>query len=344
MWVVDNNTPLAVDRGFLRDRRGGEVWIVTIKGTFDVRQNGSLRVSEVQDSPARGAAWAGEPGKSSLLHDTDFILAKAGTDVLVQGHAYAPAGRETKSIEVGLRVGTLVKRIRVHGVRAWMRSALAGNIVPGPARPFEKVALCYENAFGGSDTEGRKGVPLCCARNPVGKGFRHDPSILVHQAAPQLETIDGALRAGPYDAVPAGFGPIAPGWLPRAALAGTYDKAWQENEAPLLPKDFDERFYRSAPQDQQLSGFMPAGHLIELFNMTPEGFWSVRAPDLAFTMRVIFSDGEERSKAVLHTVMLDPDNHHVQFVWHASLPCHGREHRLTRAIINWEGDRTCLLP
>jgi hypothetical protein len=31
MWVVDNNTPFAVERGFLRDRQGGEVWIVAIK-------------------------------------------------------------------------------------------------------------------------------------------------------------------------------------------------------------------------------------------------------------------------------------------------------------------------
>jgi hypothetical protein len=344
MWVVDNNTPFAVERGFLRDRQGGEVWIVAIKGTFNVRPDGSLRVSDDQSPPARVAVWSGEPGKSSLLHDTDFVLAKAGTDVLVRGHAYAPRGRETRSMEVGLRVGALMKRFRVHGVRAWVKSPLAGNIVPGPGRPFEKVALCYENAFGGSDAQGPKGAPLTCARNPVGKGFCHNPSVLVHQAAPQLEGVEGGMRAGPYDAIPAGFGPIAPGWLPRASLAGTYDEAWRENEAPLLPKDFDQRFYRSAPQDQQLPGFMPAGQAMELFNVTPEGVWRVRAPDVALNMRVIFTDGEERAKAALHTAVLEPDSHRVQFIWQTNLPCHGREHKLARAIVNWEGDRTCLLP
>lgn len=344
MWVVDNNTPFAIERGFLRDRQGGEVWIVAIKGSFDVRPDGSPRVSEVQDLPTRAAVWSGEPGKSSLICDTDFILAKAGTDILVQGHAYAPKGKETKSMEVALRVGALLKRIRVHGVRTWTESPLTGHIVPGPAIPVKKVAICYENAFGGSDATGRKGAPLCCARNPVGKGFRHDPGKLIHQAAPQLETIDGTVRAGPHDALPAGFGPIAPAWMPRASLAGTYDKAWEESQAPLLPKDFDERFYRSAPQDQQLPGFMPAGQLLELLHMTPEGPWRARTPEIALTMRVIFTDGEERAKAVLHTVMLDPDRRRVQVVWHASLPCHGREHKLTRAIVNWEGDRRCLLP
>jgi hypothetical protein len=344
MWVVDNNTPFAVERGFLRDRRGGEVWIVVIKGTFDVRQDGSARLAEEQEPPARVASWSGEPGKSSLLQDSDFILTKAGTDVLVRGHAYAPKGRETQSVEVALRVGTLVKRIRVHGLRVWMKGPMSSNIVPSPARPFVKVALSYENAFGGSDSEGPKGAPLCCARNPVGRGFRHDPKLLLHQAAPQLETIEGSLRAGPYDAIPAGFGPIAPGWMPRTSLAGTYDKSWEENEAPLLPKDFNERFYRTAPADQQLSGFMPAGQVMELVNMTPEQFWRVRAPDLAFKMRVVFTDGEEQAAAVLHTVMLDPDKRRVQFVWQASLPCHGREHRLSRAIVNCQGARTCLLP
>jgi hypothetical protein len=343
MWVVHNNTPFAVDRGFLRDRRGGEVWIVVIKGTFDVRQDGNLHLCQEQEPPARAAAWSGEPGKSSLLHDSDFILTKAGTDVLVRGHAYAPKGRETPSIEVALRVGTLVKRIRAYGVRTWRKGPMSFHIVPGPARPVRKVALSYENAFGGSDSGGPKGAPLCCARNPVGKGFCHDPAALVHQAAPQLETIDGSLRAGPHDAIPAGFGPIAPGWIPRASLAGTYDRSWQENEAPLPPKNFNERFYRAAPVDQQLSEFMAAGQTMELVNMTPaDPFWRVRIPNLAFKMRVIFTDGEEQATAVLHTAMLDPDQHRVQLVWQSSLPCHGREHRLSRAIVNCQGARACL--
>ncbi len=122
MWVVDNNTPLAVERGFLRDRQGGEVWIVVIKGTFDVDPKGNLHLASEQAPPARVAAWSGEPGKSSLLHDSDFVLAKGGTDLLVHGCAYAPGGRVAPTVEVGLRVGALVKRIRVHGVRAWTQS------------------------------------------------------------------------------------------------------------------------------------------------------------------------------------------------------------------------------
>ena len=344
MWVIDNNTPLAVDRGFLRDRQGGEVWIGVIKGTFDVAPDGGLRVAAEQVPPAKVAAWSGEPAQSSLLHDTDFVLSRSGTDVLVHGHAYAPRGQRVLTVDVGLKVGSLVKRLRVHGVRAWMASYFSSAIVPGPARPLDKTPITYENAFGGTDPDAPAKKPTCATHNPVGNGFTHDPKKLLDQSAPRVETVDVPIEAGPRDVKPAGFGPIAPHWMPRAGLAGTYDKDWETNRAPLLPKDFDERFYRSAPADQQLPQPLGAGQTIELYNMTPEGYWRLRIPELTFRLRVLFTDGEERVNAALHTVLLWPDARRVQLVWHSSLPCHGREHKLTRAIVNWEGDKTCLSP
>jgi hypothetical protein len=46
---------------------------------------------------------------------------------------------------------------------------------------------------------------------------------------------------------PAGFGPIACHWQPRVGFAGTYGDAWVANRLPLLPDDFDDRFFQSAP-------------------------------------------------------------------------------------------------
>jgi hypothetical protein len=60
-------------------------------------------------------------------------------------------------------------------------------------------------------------------------------------------------------------------------------------------------------------------------------------------MRTIFTDGEESTKAHLHTVVLRPDEARAQLIWYASCRCHGREHRLTRAIVHWEGGRDWLL-
>jgi len=344
MWVAHNNTPFAIERGFIRDRQGGEVWLLVIKGTFDISADGSLRRAAEQPSPARAAAWSGEPGRSSLLHDADFILGKNATDVLVHGHAYAPAGRPAPSVDVTLKIGSLVKRLRAHGVRAWMRSPTSRAIVPGPAQPFDRVAITYEQAFGGSDPLAPPARPTGCAHNPVGVGFCYRPDTLIGQPAPRITYVDAPLQAGAMDVAPAGLGPIAPAWAPRARLAGTYDEAWEARRAPLPPDDFDDRFYRTAPADQQLHGFLSAGQTVELFNLTPHGYLRARVPDLTFKMRAIFTDGEERTHAVLHTMLLHPDQARVQLVWHTSLACHAREHKLTRAIVDVEGDRTCLSP
>ena len=37
------------------------------------------------------------------------------------------------------------------------------------------------------------------------------------------------------------------------------------------------------------------------------------------------------------TVMIDSDVREVRLTWHAALPCAGREHRLSDAIVNCEG-------
>jgi len=115
MWVVDNNTPFPVDRGFLRDRQGGEVWIVVIKGSFEVQRNGGVRAAAEQTPPSRVASWSGEPGKSSLLHDTDFVLKQNGTDVLVRVHYTGICGTDVhiykwdewaqKTISVPMTIG-----------------------------------------------------------------------------------------------------------------------------------------------------------------------------------------------------------------------------------------------
>ncbi|MCV5264373.1 DUF2169 domain-containing protein, partial [Escherichia coli] len=54
----------------------------------------------------------------------------------------------------------------------------------------------------------------------------------------------------------AGFGPVPPFFEARQTLAGTFDEEWIENRKPMLPLDFDRRFFQSAPADQQCKGFL----------------------------------------------------------------------------------------
>jgi hypothetical protein len=343
VWVLFNNTPFSAERGFMRDRHGAEVWLGALRASFSVGVDGRLRRAERQTAPLRAPLWAGEPGLSSLLDDVDFHP-KRGTDVWVLGHAFAPRGRAASAVDVTLRLGGKDKTVRVHGSRIWERSANGARVVPGPANAFERVPLTYELAFGGSDVSAPDVARRVCGPNPVGRGFAHSPEGLLGTPAPQLEHPGAALVACPEQLAPPGFGPIAPSWQPRLGLAGTYDDAWKTRRAPLPPEDFQEGFYRSAPHDQQLPRFIAGGEPIELVNVTPEGSFRVQLPELRVRMTTVFSDGSETTLAPLHTVRLLPDERRVELCWLACLPCQGREHKLLRARIDCDGERSCRLP
>jgi hypothetical protein len=329
MWQIDNRTPFAADRGWVRDRRGTEVWLVAVKCTFDVRPDGSTVVSAHQPPVLRAAEYTGAPGKSSLRFDSDLILTKKTTDVIVVGDAHAPGGRPVAEMDVGLRVGPIQKILRVVGDRVW------GAFGASTPEPFVRMPLLYECAFGGVDGASANPERSTEWRNPVGTGFALSRDHLRGVALPNIEYRDdrgGAWKDRPR---PAGFGPLAPHWQPRVAFAGTYDEAWRNDRQPLLPADFDDRFYQCAPQDQQTPSFLRGGEPVVLYHLTPGGELRFSLPKLFLGFVTQFSD---RSREVhqdrrLHTVIIDTDGPRVSLVWHTALPCHSRVQRLERTFV-----------
>jgi hypothetical protein len=345
MWVAQNYTPFPVERAFLRDLQGGETWILVVRATFDVRPDGTLRKAAEQVPVCLAPSYFGKPGESSLRYDTDIVLPRPGTDVLLHGHAYAPGGRAAEMVQVAIKAVGWAKTLHVHGERLWQRHAGTGRLVASRGRPFVKLPLTYEKAWGGRDP-GPQGErpPTCAAENPLGSGFAKNPLDLLGRPAPSIEDPRAPATPGPGPATPAGFGPLAPSWAPRVRFAGTYDDKWKNERAPLYPADFDPRFFRVAPADQQLPP-TPAGvQRFELVNLTPSGRLKISLPTITIRARTIFSDGEVPSQGALHTVILEPDHPRVQLVWHMAVPCQGREQLLERSQIDWEGDAACLSP
>lgn len=324
MWQIDNRTPFAVGQGWVRDRDGAEVWLVAVKASFDVMPDGSLEIAREQTPLFRAAQYVGEPGKSSIRYESDMVLTKTTTDVLVVGHAFAPGGQPVTTLDVGFRVGSMQKVLRVLGPREW------GALGPTKPEPFVSMPLVYERAWGGVDVHAPDPGTAWEWRNPVGCGFAVKASNLHGLPLPNVEWPDRLIRSWDDRPDPAGFGAICSHWQPRASFAGTYDDHWMETRQPLLPEDFDARFFQCAPADQQAREFLVGGEQVMLLNLAPASQMQFRLPALQFEMQTRFSDGERREHEPprLHTVLLEPDFPRVSMVWHSALACHAKVYQL----------------
>ncbi|MCL2725810.1 MAG: DUF2169 domain-containing protein [Polyangiaceae bacterium] len=329
MWIVDNRTPFAAERGWVRDRNGAEIWLVAIKATFDIRPDGSTEVSKKQPPVSRVPEYHGEPGKSSIRYEADLVLCKRTTDILVVGHAHAPHGRPVTELDVGFQVGPVKKMLKVFGDRFW------GMFGPGAPASFVKMPLVYERAFGGVDTKSNRPDRDWDWRNPVGRGFAVKKGHLQDVPLPNIETPDRLLRAWDDRPPPAGFGAIASHWQPRVSYAGTYDERWMKERQPLLPDDFDETFYQCAPRDQQAPSFLVGGEPVACMNLSPGGTLRFSLPRVHPGFETRFYDGSREFHKLrkLHTVILEPDHPRVSLVWHSALPCHFKGEKLERTIV-----------
>ena len=320
MWAISNTTPYAAERTWVRDKHGAHHWIVVVKATFDIGQDGKLSLADEQRPPLHEPEYWGEPGLSSVRYEADLVAPKPGTDVIVNANAHAPKGKPAGNVDVVLRVRKLTKTLRVYGTRVYTRGL--GGLGTSKPLPFERKPITYEWAYGGSDLEDpdpRK--QRIDARNPVGKGVSRNPSHLVNAPAHTIEYPTGNhAKTGP-----AGFGAIASFWSPRRELAGTYDATWVQKRRPLLPTDYDDRFTLCAPKDQTLPKHLYGGEPIALFNMTPEGLLHFELPKIYLTFSTSFGTRVQEHRSKLVSVVVDAEERRLIVSWQTSLRVSARD-------------------
>ncbi len=330
MWLLMNETPFAAEQTWTRDERGAEFWLVTIRASFEVAQDGHQIPAEEQTEVQRAPAYAGDPTTTALITDIDFVLWKSGTDVLVEGNAITPGQHPEPRSQVRVKIADIDKSLNILGDRR-IYKGLFGPKMTDPD-PFVEMPVTWERSYGGWDRVGKKEAwePY----NPAGCGFASHPSHLYETQAPNVEYPDAPYRTS-APGRPAALGPIAHHWQPRVQYAGTYDKDWEENRDPLLPADFDRRYYRSAPTDQQTAQPLSGYEEVHIVGMTPDGYLDFLLPRINFDVITTFrGSGGVRQKPTIHTLWLKPNRRRFEIVWNSALEVPpGREERLIGSTV-----------
>ncbi len=325
MLRVENRTPYAVALFPYQEVSGRDAAVVVIKGTFAVRPGrADAPVADEQEPIRHAAEHGGEPGESSMRFDSDMWPPKPGTDVALVGSAHAPSA--TTELDVSLRVGRLQKTLRVFGDRAFYTTA--GRVGITSPKPFVTMPIAYERAFGGKDDS---------AANPADHGFEERNHVGVGFVAPRGgKKLDGAplpniedprqlLQNAGDRPPPAGFGMIPPHWAPRLRYAGTYDERWRRERCPLLPLDFDTRYYQAAHPELISPKHLVGGEQVQATNVARGGATLAFAlPRRQLDVQVVLKSAKLAAPAALDTVVIEPDRQRLLLTWRAPIAC-GRD-------------------
>ncbi len=333
MQISSNTTAMQAGLALTTDREARDHCVVVIKGTFTFDKTGEARLAELQRALVYSDEHHGDPGTTSIRHECDFASVKSRVDLLVHGHAIAPGGRPVERMLVRLEMPSRQKDLLVTGERRWERGLL--GLSATPPKPFTRMPLIYERAFGGSDHSHpdlkHQGTEL---RNPVGMGFRKNPQAVDSDGVPlpNVEHPKQPLERWNDAPPPVGFGVVGRAWLPRRSYAGTYDQHWLDKVYPFLPADFDPRYFQCAPEDQQLPS-LRGGELMRCLGMTESGSWTVKIPRVQVPVRFCFHDRKVDGEPCLDTVLLDCDTREAVLTWRASVPLTKKLNHLREVLV-----------
>lgn len=332
MLQLENETPFSADRAILLDRRGSQIWVVAVKATYRLDARGVPALHEAQEPVTAAPLWSGEPGRSSLLRDAELVVEHPGTDVTCNGAAWAPPGRAADHVDVGIMVGQVTRLLRVFGERVWVKG-LAGLTATAP-RPFERMPITWERAYGGSEGEPGGSAFAAETRNPIGRGFATSAASLLEKPLPNVEDPLDPIRTWRDRPAPAGLGAIPPDWSPRRERGGTCDERWRRTRMPLWPADYDARHHQSAPPGLALEPPLKGGELVTTTGLVPEGGLTFRLPREYLVVETRLGGQWSRQRVHLERVILEPDDRKLLLVWAARLDCvtRGREVERSRVL------------
>jgi hypothetical protein len=336
---VLNHTPFPAIAFRQFNLAGDMMGVVSMRGTFKLVDEGPLAMASKQEPLELSDVYGtDDPHASDMITQGSLVPFKPGTDVTFVGAAYTLDGAPAKTWTCGVSVGQVFKNLRVHGPRHWIDARSASQSskivsknpskrhwVMGEAEPVPYVVLSWDHAFGGIIPDFGDGLSATYQENPRGRGIVNNavPDDVRGVPAPQIEAIDKPISNWTENYEPENIAPIPPFWPQRQRLAGTYDDDWLNNRHPLLPKNFDFRFWQCAHPDLIAKRWLRGDEEFELRNLLYR-HPRVRGtlPGINLQMQLPQGDATGVAPLVLDGVHFDmrPGVGRVFLTWRAGFP------------------------
>ncbi|MFO0588972.1 MAG: DUF2169 domain-containing protein [Polyangiaceae bacterium] len=287
---------------------------VIAKATCDLVPDGPAALRGEAEALSGDRSTAGPRGML-CVYPSDLSPFKVRADVLLVGHAQAPAGGAAE-VTVGFKFGAeesgFDRRLLVFGERSWQRVGPA--LKPSEPAVFLRMPLSYDHAFGGRGH----------ATNPLGLGFesarnapppppKNKPSPKTSAAKkpallPHLEDPNDRLRAPQQTPKPASFGP-----LPRTAR--------DDKPSRSLADAYDWTRHQAAPPEQRLP-FLRGDEPFEILGVHPKlPVLKGALPGVSVRCRAERHGGaKEEIPMRLDTAFFDLDLGTLTLVWRGTIP------------------------
>ncbi|WP_338849526.1 DUF2169 domain-containing protein [Massilia sp. W12] len=321
-FELDNQTPFAAHVQSEPDLQGHDAALVLLKASFILGQEGFAPVE--QQTPLRQQALRKRIGELGLEEVQMRLLSswleeevvwqthetsppKAQFEILLCGHV--SHAQPQAALDAILDLGGQQRHLRAHAPRYHDGAQI--RLVGGGVR---SVPLCASFAHwdGGIFTQSQRLPSVAGLPAPEWLPWFDDPAQSVtrraQQAAPRC------FAAWPEN---------APSRLP---YAGTFDERWQQQRAPLMPQDFNPRFYNCADPALQWAQAPAPGTLLTLHNFGAQGRSALRWPALRFAARVQGVDGRtQQAEMRADTLEIDLLSGRYHIVWRAQIAAAQRQ-------------------
>jgi len=296
---------------------------VLFKQTFTIFSGKKAIYSDGLQIPFYETDKYGKEGSSlseSLLQESELVAFKPKTDLLLVGTACSPLGRRAFNLTVSIQVENKINSALVTGNRKAYLAPLGFKF--SEPEPFEKIALDYSLAYGGTDNVTDPEISYTYPKNPIGKGLavKNNPKALHGLALPNIEDPQHLLT--PWNLVlkkyhrwtdypePAGFSVRPRNFYPRYTHAS--------NGKTTKPE-----FYNCAAPGLQFH-FLRGHENICLKYMDPDyPEFQFQLPGVHPKAWMDMGSGKKTMQMVPQTIEILKDRNLMTIVWRGSVPYGG---------------------